>query len=320
MTSLIPPKYVNVDSKVVYSDLPDPLFRTYTRLVGLAWQDRQHNRTHLPTLSLNDLAVLCHLKPRAMRLHLKALQKEWQLISCMGEPHALRIRILNPVQNFAPPIIADAVVDHAPNRAQQQTPSPAHVQNFAPEQPAVRANLDALAEFGVDISAPEARTVAALEHITPNLIRAWGQELAAYDYVRNLPGLLLYRLSTTHRPPKPEHRGGPRCKEEPGTQLALPAEAVNPPPPPSLPDDVHQDLDTLGWVGPRDEVVTAFQQEPDSVRAWLDYWLRHTHDVNNPAGAFRQALRSGCHPPRPLDPADKQRRYISGPYAHLIQH
>ena len=164
------------------------------------------------------------------------------------------------------------------------------------------------------------RTVAALEHITPNLIRAWGQELAAYDYVRNLPGLLLYRLSTTHRPPKPEHRGGPRCKEEPGTQLALPAEAVNPPPPPSLPDDVHQDLDTLGWVGPRDEVVTAFQQEPDSVRAWLDYWLRHAHDVNNPAGAFRQALRSGCHPPRPLDPADKQRRYISGPYAHLIQH
>ena len=74
MTSLVPPRYVNVSSSVVYSDdLPDPLFRTYARLVGLAWRDER--RVNLPALSLDDLAVICHRKPRAMLLHLKELAK-----------------------------------------------------------------------------------------------------------------------------------------------------------------------------------------------------------------------------------------------------
>ena len=39
--SLIPPTFVNAPSDPVYdAELPDPLFRTYIRLRGLAWQSK----------------------------------------------------------------------------------------------------------------------------------------------------------------------------------------------------------------------------------------------------------------------------------------
>jgi hypothetical protein len=58
------------------------------------------------------------------------------------------------------------------------------VQSFALDDPALCANLDALTEFGVDPKVPEAREVAALPHVTPDLIRAWGQELTQRADVR----------------------------------------------------------------------------------------------------------------------------------------
>ena len=205
---LIPPRYVNVPSSVAFSnDLPNPLFRTYARLVGLAWRDERQAR--LPVLDLDDLCVICHLQPRAMRLHLQDLGRH-NLIICDGDQNGFRIRIVAPaveessVQNFALPVLPlrDAGGD--------SPPSAEPVQNFALDSPTARANLQALVEFGVNSHVPDARQVAVLPHVTPDLIRAWGQNLVQRPDTRNLPGRLLYTLSTNRAMPRPETRGGDR--------------------------------------------------------------------------------------------------------------
>ena len=213
MTSLIPPRYVNISSSAVYSDdVPDALFRTYTRLVGLAWRDER--RIQLPVLSLDDLAVICHRKPRAMRLHLKQLSRR-KLITYDGDHYAIRIRIVDPaaqgtasVPSFTRPVIA--VAEDTGDACESHVSS---VHSSALDDPALCVNLAALSEFQVNVRVLEARNVAALPHVKPDLIRAWGRELEARPNTRNLPGLLLYILSTTHQGPRTEARGGPRPRK-----------------------------------------------------------------------------------------------------------
>jgi hypothetical protein len=65
----------------------------------------------------------------------------------------------------------------------------------------VAQNLQALAAFGVVTSYAHSREVAALPHVTPELIRAWGAHLGQQAGTRNLPGLLLDTLRAETRPP-----------------------------------------------------------------------------------------------------------------------
>jgi hypothetical protein len=206
---LIPPRYVNVSSAVAFSnDLPDPLFRTYTRLVGLAWRDELQSR--LPQMHIDELAAICHLKRRAMRLHLQDLVRH-NLVTCDGDQTGFRIRIVSPatgqaVQNFALPVL--------PSGDSGDQPAPEPVQNFALDDATAQANLVALVEFGVNARVQDARKVAALPHVTPDLVRAWGQHLAQRPDTRNLAGRLLYTLSTNTSPPRVETRGGDRSNLE----------------------------------------------------------------------------------------------------------
>jgi hypothetical protein len=308
-TGLLPPRYVNVSATVTYSaDISDPHFRTYTRLVGLAWQDRRHDHTQIPVLSLADLATVCHLKERQMRNHLNALADQG-LIHLSGDSRAYRIQILDPrvqdsaspvqnsadsVQNFAPPALAalasqqnsyqvddDSVDDYQLETEQQQTSSSGTgVQNSALSS-RERANLEALQAFGVNPQVEEARKIAALDHVTPEVIQAWGQVLQQRESVRNLPGLLLYTLSTHQHPPRPEKRGGSRKVQ------------------PTLPEEVQKKLARLNWSGTSAEVAARYQERPAFVEAWLDYCLAHTQDQQNPAGFFRHAIRGDTEPPQP---------------------
>jgi hypothetical protein len=61
--------------------------------------------------------------------------------------------------------------------------------------------------------------------------------------------------------------------------------------PTPLPDDVLSMLRRLRWNGPTAEVAAHFARDPDRVYELLDYWLEHRSEVDNPAAAFRQALR-----------------------------
>jgi hypothetical protein len=209
MKPLIPPKFVNVPSSAAYdADLADSLFRTYARLRGLAWQS---NYQETPPLTIEELAAICHHNVRSVWGHLSKLRRKglvtWHTVgsSRMVLSLVLQNFAVTPLQNFAVPNGGIVVV--GPDSKQQQQPK--LLQNFAVDE-RTKAILEALAEYGAD-DGPAVREVAALEHITPELIHAWGEHLTGLDGVRNLPGLLLYKLRATHRPPHTdERRGGAR--------------------------------------------------------------------------------------------------------------
>lgn len=69
----------------------------------------------------------------------------------------------------------------------------------------------------------------------------------------------------------------------------------------ALPTDVLEKLRRLRWNGPTDEVASYFAKDPDLVYELLDYWLEHRHEVDNPAAAFRQALRFAPAAPSDTD-------------------
>lgn len=354
---LLPRRYTNVAAEATYNDdLPDALFRTYARLCGLAWQDTLHHHTHLPQLSLEDLAILCHRQAHAMSLHLRQL-RNLGLITYVGNKNGYLIRILDPSraevspaeaeqssasteQRFASPMMYDDVDDTATgSRTQQQQQQHQAEQSFASTEQRfasteqsfasteqtearIRANLAALSAWGVNPATAPARAVAAFPHLTPELIHAWGADLQQRAQVRNLPGLLLYTLRTTTQWPRAETRGGTRgalsaAELPPSAQAPLPVAAA-----PGLPEDVLADLAELGWTGAVDEVLTYYAADPDRVLDWLAYWLgQNGTSVRSRAALFRQSLRSGASAPSPVEPLhDSGERYISGEYANFIQH
>ncbi len=157
--------------------------------------------------------------------------------------------------------------------------------------------------------------MAALDHVTPELVCAWGEYLAEQPGVRNPPGLLLYKLRTTRHPPRTdERRGGARSPAR-----AAKAETKIPEPrsPLPLPDALRGQLDRLGLVGdgPRREVAEAWAEEPERVQGWVDYVLR---EQELGPGFLLTMIRSG--EPAPGRETDNRQRYIGGEYADLIQH
>lgn len=315
-TSLLPPQYVNLSAAVTYTDdLSAPHFRTYARLVGLAWRDQEHTR--LPPLSLADLAALCHLRPRAMRLHLQALARKG-LLNITGDCHAYQLHVREPAApgsadaHFTTPLMPQP--EHSP----EAPPPPATAPSAA-----VRENLQVLAEFGVRPQVQAAQQAAALSHVTPTLIRSWGRELQQRASVRNLPGLLLYQLSTTRHSPQPEHRGGARVETAPRPSAPLlpvpPPASPDQPSLPPLPAEIRTGLHALGWSGPTGEVERAHAQTPQRVQALLHYWqTQNDPTIKSRAALFRAALRAGSWPPP--KPDEGGHRYISGKYAEFIQH
>ena len=119
--SLIPPTFVNVASDPVYdAELPDPLFRTYIRLRGLAWQSKYRET---PPLRVEDLAEICHHNVRSTWGHLSAL-RDLGLVTW----HTVQRRMvfdLQPLQNFAG--------DDAGNTGHDSQRQSESLQNFAVE-------------------------------------------------------------------------------------------------------------------------------------------------------------------------------------------
>jgi len=319
MTLSIPPEYVNVIAGTVYdADLPAPLFQAYCRIVGLAWRDKRHQQ--LPPATVAELAVYLHCSERSAWGHLIALRKRG-LINWTTAHGVIQIRLASvlaeapaSLQRFAAPndhVVVDPDQDLSELIQQQQSSDPTVLQNFAVKGApdslqnlavtadpnslqnfAVNANLNVLQKFAVDIEAAEAQAVAALSHVTPELIEAWGEHLRGRPQVYSLPGLLLYTLRTTHQLPRAEGRGGSRQKTgAPAAQPELPvADEI------SLPDEVQTKLDQLGWNGDAAEIAQVHHSDPQRVQAWLDYALAQTA-ARSRAGLFRTGLRSQTLPP-----------------------
>lgn len=67
----------------------------------------------------------------------------------------------------------------------------------------------------------------------------------------------------------------------------------------------------------------ATARSPEAVEGWLRYVQRAGQGLKNPAGFLVSKLRANEAPPaakKPKSQDDDRRRYIKGPYAHLIAH
>jgi len=60
-----------------------------------------------------------------------------------------------------------------------------------------------------------------------------------------------------------------------------------------LPEELTDLLQQLAWADDLEEVAAAYRQDPERTLAWA----RHTVHKGGKAGKFRNALRSGLHPP-----------------------
>lgn len=205
---VIPPRFVNIPSQLAYeATLPDALFRSYVRLRGLAWQS---NYKQTPPLTIEELAVLIHHNVRSAWGHLSQLRARG-LLTWTSTPRGLVLRFEEAeesLQNFAVHHDHDYAADNQSNPAAAS----ALMQDFAVQNFAVNTNgrrdavLLALAEYGVDVSA--VGDLLELEHVTPELVHTWGRRLAQQGNVRNLAGLLVYKLRTAPQPPRAEERRG----------------------------------------------------------------------------------------------------------------
>ena len=59
---------------------------------------------------------------------------------------------------------------------------------------------------------------------------------------------------------------------------------------------------------------------PAMVLGWIEYIRRNGHSIHDVPAFLVSKLRGGEEPPAMHKPEDDRRRYIEGPYAHLIQH
>jgi hypothetical protein len=290
-TALTPPRFVNIAAYAVYGDLPAPLFQSYARLAGLAWN--QSDKHLLPPLTLGELSVVLGCRERQTWEHLHALRRAgWLAWTHLDQRLLIRLT-LPPLQTFASPGDGDVdendttITDHTPSSSSPYPP----MQNFA-------TNLAILAEFGVDAASDAARTVAQLPHVTPQFIRAWAVELQNAPKVQQLPALLLHKLRYTQQPPRrEEHRGGARSRHR-----RTPTTDASP-----LPADVLAALRDIGWTDDLGEVAEHFAQDPARVRAWLEH-ARTSKTADSRAGLFRWGLRQASrYPPHPDSAANDQR-------------
>jgi hypothetical protein len=366
--SLIPPSFVNVPSDPVYdAKLPDPLFRTYIRLRGLAWQSKYQET---PPLRVEELAEICHHNVRSTWGHLSALRGlglvTWHTVrgrmvfdlqplqtfaaddagqDSQGRAELLQKFAVDPpplqnfavgqaLQNFAVHDDAGIAATDPPDREQQQHPAllqkfavdPPVLQNFAVNpQPLQKfavderaaANLTALAAYGVDVAEETAQETARLDHVTPDVVQAWGDHLSGQP-CRNLPGLLLYKLRTTQNPPHTgERRGGSRQTPTAAgsSKDALPVPESTEQPESEIitidlatgmlkrrqargdRDAVTLLLEDFGIVAPASGQVIAQSPTPDDVRGWMLYTLSQPGLDGKAQGYVVNRLLAGETPP-----------------------
>jgi len=194
--SLVPPRFAIAASPFLYDpDLPDHLYRTYARIVGLAWQkeeetERSYEKT--PALTVYELAVICNLSVRNVWRHIRDLGERGLLT--WEEKKGVQTRmVFYPVWPGSMAGLADAF-DLTGEPAGE---APAGQVSLTTET--VGETHQALAEFGVNILEPLAGQVAALPHVTPELVRAWGHNLLQRSGIHN-------RRRPSQRPPHPHRR------------------------------------------------------------------------------------------------------------------
>jgi hypothetical protein len=146
-----------------------------------------------------------------------------------------------------------------------------------------------------------------LAHVSPDFVHAWGRHLQTRPGVRNLPGLLLYKLRSTSQPPRTgERRGGARPRPGAGGD-GLSAAVV-----------VSTDLLRYAGFSLHDaRTLAASLDRPDPagyVGAMVSYAYEH---LEEPLGFLRSRLQQGWELPEGVEPNARVRAFVERRVAAL---
>lgn len=298
--SLAPPRFAVAAPAFLYdTDLPDFLYRTYARITGLAWQKGKGTGTRYtetPPLTVYELAKICGVSERSMWRQLAELVRRG-LVAYHTEGAVPKRMVLYPVW------------PRGEATGGRPADAGAHEQACA-----------ALAEFGVDVRKPVARSVAALPHVTPELVRAWGRHLQQAPGIRNVPGLLLHLLERNQAPPAAPTGGRDTEQAVPAREEAEARARVH-----DLPAALRQALEEIGWSGDDAwaEVArmvgngAADGRGLDFVWAWVRYVQARPH--LRPA-YLRAQLRGTTWPPQKKDLEERRRAARRARWAEEAAH
>ncbi len=253
MSLCIPPLYVNLRADATFNPaLPDPIFRTYARLAGLAWQDRRHH-AQVPACRVNELCNLLGMRRATLWGHLKALRDQGML-EWSNAKGVVRISLAQkssgaPIQDagFSLNDVDDVNLFKDLDRSSSTSSSLIPLQNSGLE-----ANPGAREQVGTDATNARALRVASAECAPVECTPPAAQ------------------------PAAPAASAARKAAE--------------------LPEAICQGLAEVGWSDVVDEVLVAWQADPQRVRDWLNY-ARFAEGLKNRAGMFRKGLRSGNGPP-----------------------
>jgi len=344
----LPPRYINVSPDVVYDEgLPDPLFRTYLRLRGLAWAT---NYRETPALWPEEVMEVCGCSERSLRGHLAALRERGLITVQRRSDGRMVIRFqekgagaapgevgVEGRQSFAGAEGRERQSFAGAEERERQTFAGAEMkrqtftgaeererqsfagtemkrQTFAAGEGSERQSFaDSAAKrqtFAADVVA------AAVNNSDQDQDSRKSNSSNSSNSSNNAGGRQSFagrqRFAAGGGRKRQSFAGGGtggRWKREGGGGRGeADADVV-------LPEDLLEKLGRIGFCGPGPmrELREAWRRNPERVRGWVEYVLSEIERGRDLGGGYLlDVLRSGDDPPRGWRPEDDRRRYIEG--------
>ena len=319
----LPPRYINVSPDVVYDEgLPDPLFRTYLRLRGLAWAT---NYRETPALWPEEVMGVCGCSERSLRGHLAALRERGLITVQRRSDGRMVIRFQEKGAGAAP---GEVGMEGRQSFAGAEDPER---QTFAGAKDPERQSF-------AGAKGPERQSFAGTEMKRQTFAAGEGSERQSFAdsaakrqtfaadavaaVVNNSGQDQDSRENSSNNSNSSNNAGGRqsfagrqrfaagggRKREGGGGRGEADADVV-------LPEDLLEKLGRIGFCGPGPmrELREAWRRNPERVRGWVEYVLSENERGRDLGGGYLlKALRSGEDPPRGWRPEDDRRRYIEG--------
>jgi hypothetical protein len=313
----LPPRYINVSPDVVYDEgLPDPLFRTYLRLRGLAWAT---NYRETPALWPEEVMGVCGCSERSLRGHLAALRE----------------RGLITVQRRSDGRMVIRFQEKGAGAVRGEEVGVEERQSFAGTEGLERqsfAGTEGLERQGfAGTEGPERQTFAGAEMKRQTFAAGGGSERQSFAALagkrQTFAADVAAAVNDSNQDQDSRKRNSSNSSNDAGGRQSFAgrqrfaagggrkrggvcgeADVV-------LPEDLLEKLGRIGFCGPGPmrELREAWRRNPERVRGWVEYVLSEIERGRDLGGGYLlKALRSGEDPPRGRRPEDDRRRYIEG--------
>ncbi len=335
----LPPRYINVSPMVVYDEgLPDPLFRTYLRLRGLAWAT---NYRETPALWPEEVMGVCGCSERSLRGHLAALRERGLITVQRRSDGRMVIRFQEKGAGAAPGEVGMEGRQSFAGAEERERQTFAGAedrgrQTFAGAEERERQSFAGTEMKRQTFAAGEgserqsfADSAAKRQTFAADAVaaavnnsdqdqdsRKSNSSNSSSNSSNNAGGRQSFAGRQRFAAGGGRKRqsfagsgvGGRRKREGGGGRGEADADVV-------LPEDLLEKLGRIGFCGPGPmrELREAWRRNPERVRGWVEYMLSEIARGRDLGGGYLlEALRSGDDPPRGRGPEDDRRRYIEG--------